>query len=79
VRARLRDGRVTRIPRGPQEATRDSPAGLTGRQAQVALLLAEGLSNAQIARRLVVRSRRTSVTIQGSGQTVHIGRCPSAS
>ncbi|GIJ72309.1 AAA family ATPase [Virgisporangium ochraceum] len=57
VRARLRDVGVTRIPRGPTDTTRDNPAGLTERQLTVLRMVAEGLTNAQIAERLVVSTR----------------------
>jgi DNA-binding CsgD family transcriptional regulator len=57
VRSGLGELGVTRIPRGPITATRANPAGLTGRQAQVLRLLGEGLTNAEIARRLVVSAR----------------------
>ncbi|HEX2188602.1 MAG TPA: AAA family ATPase [Longimicrobiaceae bacterium] len=49
---RLRELGVRGVPRGPRPSTRDNPAGLTRREAEVARLLAEGLRNAEIARRL---------------------------
>jgi DNA-binding CsgD family transcriptional regulator/tetratricopeptide (TPR) repeat protein len=46
-----------RVPQGPRETTRANPAGLTARQLEVLALLAEGLTNAEIAERLVVSTR----------------------
>jgi DNA-binding CsgD family transcriptional regulator len=57
VRAGLRGMGVTVIPRGPVAATRENPAGLTTRQVEVLRLLTEGLTNAEIAERLVVSTR----------------------
>ena len=45
------------VPRGPRESTRANSAGLTARQLEVLSLLGEGLTNAEIADRLVVSPR----------------------
>ena len=57
IRARLRKLGVARIPRGPTPATRVNPAGLTERQVEVVQLLAQGMTNAEIAGHLVVSVR----------------------
>jgi DNA-binding CsgD family transcriptional regulator len=44
-------------PRGPRASTASHPAGLTAREAEVLVALSEGLTNAQIARRLYLSSR----------------------
>ena len=57
VRADLRERGVRSIPRGPSTLTRRNPMGLTDRQVAVLRLVADGLTNVQIADRLVVSVR----------------------
>ncbi|WP_394428405.1 ATP-binding protein [Streptomyces sp. SGAir0957] len=57
IRAELRGLGVRHVPRGPHAATRRNPAGLTARQLQVVRFLADGLTNQEIADRLVVSVR----------------------
>ncbi len=83
VRADLRDRGVRNIPRGPSSLTRRNPEGLTDRQVGVLQLLAEGLTNAEIADRLVVSVRTvdshvaavlTKLGVQSRQDAVHAAR-----
>jgi len=55
----LRDRRARglAVPRGPRPARRASPAGLTARETEVLQLLADGLSYAEVAERLVLSGK----------------------
>ena len=57
AQARLRKLGASKIPRGPRPTTRRDPRGLTARQLEVLDLMAEHLTNAEIAQRLFLSER----------------------
>jgi DNA-binding NarL/FixJ family response regulator len=52
LRRQLRTAGARGLPRGPRPTTQANPYGLTNRQLEILLLLAEGLRNPEIADRL---------------------------
>lgn len=54
--ARLRE-LGERVPRGPRSTTRHHPAGLTAREDEILALIAEGLTNAEIASALFISEK----------------------
>ncbi len=57
LRRRMRAGGLRGVPRGARTSTTSNPHGLTQREAQVLVLMSDGLRNAAIAKRLYVSTR----------------------
>jgi DNA-binding CsgD family transcriptional regulator/tetratricopeptide (TPR) repeat protein len=57
LRRQMRSRGIRGVPRRPIAHTRASPAGLTRRQSQVLALLAQGLTNGEIAEKLFISTK----------------------
>ena len=72
TRRQLRDLGVQRVPRRPREEVVQNPAGLTVRQVEIVRLLADGLANADIAKRLVLSPRTVDHHVAAVLQKLHV-------
>jgi DNA-binding CsgD family transcriptional regulator/tetratricopeptide (TPR) repeat protein len=73
LRSRLTRRGVRGLPRGPRASTRSNLAGLTSRQMDVLALLAEGLSNQEIAQRLYLSTRTVDHHVSAVLRKLHVG------
>jgi DNA-binding CsgD family transcriptional regulator/tetratricopeptide (TPR) repeat protein len=86
VARRLRERGVRGVPRGPRPTTSLNVANLTNREVEVLLLVAEGLRNADVAKRLVLSERTVDhhvaaiirklgvrTRVEATAKAVHLG------
>ena len=83
VRQTLRDRGMKQVPAGARRTTREHPAGLTRREHEVLELVCDGLTNDEIASRLVLSVKTVDHHVSAVlGQARRVlapggrGRCP---
>lgn len=59
LRRQMQERGVRGVPRGPRPSTKDNPYALTARQMEVLGLLAQGMTNTEIAQRLFISAKTT--------------------
>lgn len=57
IKQKMRKSGIKNIPKGPRQSTKENPSGLTGRQAEILELVANGLSNSEIGSKLYISTR----------------------
>ena len=72
AQAMLRRLGASKIPRGPRPTTRRDPHGLTARQLEVLDLIAEHLTNAEIAQRLFLSERTVDHHVSAILSKLHV-------
>lgn len=72
LRQRLQDAGVTSLPRGPRLTTQENPFQLTNRQMEVWHLLAEELTNAEIAARLHISPKTVDHHVSAVLSKLHV-------